>query len=137
MERSEIEKPHWMKLHEWFVQDFIFYSQEKVFFKDMAVKNPGVKMWHKVIKSINDLIKREQKKYRKEYGEPFKMSNLETSTLIEWIEKSGYKPSVWEDKFMKDVSSQGYALSPKQKECLQRIYEKSSNGEIYQDREVI
>ena len=101
----------------------------------MAKKYPGVTIWHKFIKQTNDIIKREQKRYRREYGESFKMENLETSILIEWIEKSGYVPSVWEKKFMSDVLGQGYALSQKQKVCLNRIYEKSAGGGIYQERE--
>ena len=119
----------------WWAQDFIFYQQDKAFYVNMAKKYPGVTIWHKFIKQTKDIIKREQKRYRREYGERFDMKNLETSTLIEWINKSNYVPNSWEKKFMDSVLDQGCALSTKQKTCLNRIYEKSAGGGIYQERE--
>ena len=122
--------PHWKKLSMWWAQDFIFYNQDKEFYVNMAKKYPGVTIWHKFIKQTKDIIKREQKRYRREYGESFKLENLETSILIDWINGLGYAPNNWERGFMDDVSSQGYALTPGQKTCLMKIYEKSSNGGI-------
>jgi len=126
--------PNWKFLHDNWAQDFIFYKKQQDFFVLMARKHPGDKRWHNIIDNIKRLIRAEKKCYKKIYGEVFKITNLEKDTLIEWIYNSSHKLTDWEEGFLQDMLNQPWQLNDNQKKCLQKIYDKSTVGGVYQGR---
>lgn len=60
------------------------------------------------------------------------MKFSDAKILIEWTQKSDYKPNAWESDFMESVLEKEKDLTDKQEFCLNRIYEKSSGGGRYQ-----
>ena len=58
--------------------------------------------------------------------------------LIDEIRKQKYKPNEWESNFMQSIelSNKG-RITDRQGKCLNRIYEKSQDAEIYQRRQYI
>ena len=60
----------------------------------------------------------------------------EAKTLIEWIEKSKYKPNDWEKGFLQSIERKTFALSESQSETLQKIYERSSGGGIQRKQDI-
>lgn len=71
-----MSKPHWEKLHDGWVSDFKFWVEQKSFFVEMARKHPGEKRWHEVIKGLEKLISREQKRYKEIYGVRFNINRV-------------------------------------------------------------
>ena len=70
------DRLHWEKLHDGWVSDFKFWLEQKKFFVAMARKHPGEKRWHDVIRNLEKLIAREQKKYKDIYGTRFNMKGI-------------------------------------------------------------
>lgn len=54
--------------------------------------------------------------------------------FIKAIEETSYKPNDWEDKFLNDIRGK-FVLTEKQSEVLGKIYEKSTGGGQYQNRQ--
>ena len=132
-----MSEPHWLSLHIAWAEDFIFWQSQQDFFVRMAQKHPNIKIWHQTIAGLKGLIRYEQKKYRKIYGEKWSMNNLEKKVLIEWIHNSGCALNSWEQKFLSHVTDKPYQLTKKEANKLVELYEKSSGGGQYQKREVI
>ena len=109
----------------WWAEDFLFWKEQQSFFTEIARKHPGETKWHGVIAGLKGLIRVEQKRYRKIYGEKFDMNNLEKKILIEWIDNSNYVLNDWERKFFDHVSNKGYQLTKKESKKLVELYEKS------------
>lgn len=58
------------------------------------------------------------------------MTHKDAAILISAIKKSGYKPNDWEIDFMQSVNDL-QTLSYKQSKCLENIYAKAFDGDIY------
>ena len=120
-----------------FVGDFAFWNEQLLFFRFFSQRNPGLTECHKTIVGLKHILREEQKRYRKLYGEFFTMRTVDARILIDWVRGSGYKANPWELSFMSSVYEQGFQPTAKQKECLQRIYEKSAGGGVYIEKEKI
>lgn len=57
--------------------------------------------------------------------------------LIDAIVESDYFPNEWEENFIESILDDARDLSDRQVSCLQRIYEKSSGGGDYANRQRI
>ncbi len=120
-----------------FIDDFSFWSAQLVFFRGLSQQHPGLILCHDAIAGLKRIIREEQKRYRKLFGEGFSMNNVDARILADWIRQSGYQPNAWEEGFLTNVYNQGYQLTSKQRESLQMIYAKSSSGGAYQNRRKI
>ncbi len=64
------------------------------------------------------------------------MLKIEALTMIDYIRKTGYKPSDWEASFMQSIELSGFEkLSFKQTRAVETIYSKATSGGLYQKRE--
>lgn len=107
-----------------FIGDFAFWNEQLLFFRGLSQRNPGLVVCHDTIHGLRRILREEQKRYRKLYGEFFTMRTVDARILIDWVRQSGYRPTVWEDGFLNNVYNQGYQPTPKQREWLRGIYEK-------------
>ena len=117
-----IDKPHHQKLHDWWAEDFIFWKAQHAFFVAIAQKHPGITAWHEIISGLNKLVIIEQRRYKRVYGESFKLTNMDSQYFMNAINQSNYLFNEWEYKFFQSVIDQEWALSKKQKKCLYKIY---------------
>jgi hypothetical protein len=65
------------------------------------------------------------------------MTIQDARTLIAEINKLAYKATDWEEKFLQSIAARGFSLSTKQSKALMSIYEKATNGGMFQKREYI
>lgn len=56
-------------------------------------------------------------------------------TIIKTIEAQAYTLNDWEEEFVENIMNSKAKLSPKQSECLFRIYEKSVSGGYFVKRQ--
>ena len=68
-----MNKPRWEKLHDWWVEDFTFWVDQKDFYLELLHKHPGDKRFLQQVREIDDVIKFEQRRYKKLYGTRFNL----------------------------------------------------------------
>jgi len=64
-----------------------------------------------------------------------KYSFEEVLIMLQAIEDSGYCPNEWESNFLSDISEKRKDLTEKQTKVLNKIYDKSFGGGIYENRQ--
>ena len=71
-----MDKPHWEKKHDWWVEDFDFWVKQKSFFVGLLRKHPGDEEYKKCIRNVEKCLEKEQKAYKKLYGVRFNLRSL-------------------------------------------------------------
>ena len=69
-------KPHWQTKHDWWVEDFRYLKNLKAWFVAKVRKYPDCEIgdnFRGAIKTIDSVIKRKKKEYKKTYGVNFNM----------------------------------------------------------------
>ncbi len=73
-------KPHWQKLHDGWVSDFMFWLEQRWFFIKLLRKHPGNKQYMTIIRSVEVAINDCQKAYKKIYGTRFNVRDIKEET---------------------------------------------------------
>lgn len=71
-----MNKPHWQKLHDWWVEDFKDFVSQKLFFLGLLRKHPGDASYITTVKGIEKVIEGHQKAYKKLYGTRFNLNRV-------------------------------------------------------------
>lgn len=80
-----MNKPHWEKLHDWYMQDFRSWLEDRWFYILMArrhVDSPHHAAILQIIKDFDLILKRARLSYKKEYGALPKLNEIKKEVEI-------------------------------------------------------